>query len=273
MQSLVSSLEPCFIGCKQSDIGGLLFLLNGVTNAHLVVYPVPMICEAYFDCPVGTGPVSVPTGVNTTVHAGFYCILEFSCMFSTLLHWIYERDFPWISKGVGCSCSLSLSLQPLPSGTLSEFWLCGHPSSLLQLHRLNPRTWLGPPVLPLPLLQPGNLQPPSAEVGGLTVCGMSRVSRPARHLSKCRISLKQCQTSRDSSFLPAFLTGETDSLYVPIVLRLIQSSLKQICQPPIKKLFMVFHVPINYVCSYDWLKTYEGIFSLLSRVLSHGSGG
>lgn len=84
MQPLVSSLKSCFIRCKQSDIGGLLFLLNGVTNAHLVVYPVPMICEAYFDCPVGTGPVSVPTGVNTTVHAGFCCILEFSYMFSAL---------------------------------------------------------------------------------------------------------------------------------------------------------------------------------------------
>lgn len=140
---------------------------------------------------------------------------------STLLHWIHERDFPWISKGIGCSCSLSLSLLPLPSGTLSKFWPRWYPSSLLQLHHLSPRTWLGPPVLLLPLLQPGNLRPPNADVGGLSVCGMSRVSRPAHHLSKCWISLKQCQTSRGSNFLPAFLTGETDSLYIPIVLKLI----------------------------------------------------
>lgn len=69
-------------------------------------------------------------------------------------------------------------------------------------------------------LEISNLQPPNAEVLGLSVCGASRVSRPARHLSKCRVSLKQCQTSRDSNFLPAFLTGEADSLYIPIVLRL-----------------------------------------------------
>lgn len=83
MQPLVSSLRSCFIRCEQGDIiGGLLFLLSGATNAHLVVYPIPMICEAYFDFPVGTGSVSVPTGVNTTVHVEFYCILEFSFMFS-----------------------------------------------------------------------------------------------------------------------------------------------------------------------------------------------
>lgn len=115
-----------------------------------------------------------------------------------------------------------LAHSPCPS---SPFLLVLYPNSdcVDTLHpsfSSNPRTWLGPPVLLLPLLQPGNLQPPNAEVGGLSVCGASRVSRPARHLSKCRVSLKQCQTSRDSNFLPAFLTGEADSLYIPIVLRL-----------------------------------------------------
>lgn len=123
-----------------------------------------MICEACFDCPVGTDPVSVLTGVYTTLHAGllhpwvFLYVLWTQLCSTESMRW----TFPWISKGVGCYCSRSLSLQPLAPSfwySISEFWLCWNPSFLLLLHPLSPRTWLGPPVL----LPPASWKSPASK--------------------------------------------------------------------------------------------------------------
>lgn len=185
-----------------------------------------MIYKACIDFPVGTGPVSVPTEVNTTVHAGLYCILEFSCMFSGLNSSpLNPREgLSMDLQGGWMSCSLSLSLQPLaPSfcnsvqilAVLTPFIPPSAQSS--QLKNLTGSTCAAPS-------SPATWKSPTSKCRSWRseyMWNKSRVSRPTHHLSKCRISLTQCQTSRGSHLLPVFLIGETDSLYIPVVLKLI----------------------------------------------------